>query len=368
MAVQLKSPSLRVNRLEPSGIRKVFEIANEHPEYINLSIGEPDFNLPEELVEVGCNAIREGHNRYTPTKGIPELRRLIGQQLDRRGIQYGDFIVTAGATGGLLMTIMALADSGDEILVPDPFFVAYRNICFLAGAEPITVDTYPSFQITAEQVERRITERTKALILNSPNNPTGAVYRKAEMEKIVALAEHHGFYIISDEVYEPFLFTDEWISMGRLTKNAVIVNSFSKSAAMTGWRLGYTSGPATLIEKMITIQQFTHASLNSVAQQMALKAFDIDYTPYRQAYERKRNMVYDRLKGCYDIVKPDGGFYLFPQAPEQDGRAFFERARQAGVLIVPGRDFSQHNTHFRISFAVEDNLLAEGIERLTALA
>ncbi len=368
MSSILASPALRVSRIEPSGIRKVFEIATQHPEYINLSIGEPDFDLSEELMEAGCDAIRSGHNRYTPTRGIPELRRLIGQNLDQRGIQYGDFLVTAGATGGLLMAILALADSGDQILVPDPYFVAYRNICFLAGAEPVGVDTYPDFQIKAERIEQLITDRTKAIILNSPNNPTGAVYKKAELEKIVALAERRRFYIISDEVYEPFLFTDEWISLGRMTKNAIIVNSFSKSAAMTGWRLGYTSGPADVIDKMITIQQFTHASLNAVAQQMALKAFDIDFAPFRKAYEKKRDMVYDRLKGCFDIVKPDGGFYLFPRAPGQDGRAFFERARQAGVLIVPGKDFSQHNSHFRLSFAVEDQILAKGVERLAALA
>jgi aspartate/methionine/tyrosine aminotransferase len=368
MSQMLKPLADRVSCLEPSGIRKVFEIANQHPEYINLSIGEPDFELPDELKAEGCKAIHEGHNRYTPTKGIPELRRIIGEQLDRRNIQYGDFIVTAGATGGLLMSLLALADSGDQILVPDPYFVAYRNLCYLVGAEPVTVDTYPDFQIKADRVEQLITDRTKALILNSPNNPTGMVYKKEELKKIVELADRYGFYIISDEVYEPFVFIDEYVSLGQLSPNAIVVNSFSKSAAMTGWRLGYTSGPAAVIEKMITLQQFTHASLNSVAQQMALKAFSIDYAPFRQSYEKKRDLVYAKLKDRFNVIKPEGGFYLFPEAPAQDGRSFFELARQAGVLIVPGKDFSQHNSHFRISFAVDDETLLEGINRLAALA
>jgi len=368
MSMSLKSVANRVDQLEPSGIRKVFEIANQHPEYINLSIGEPDFDLPDELKEEGCRAILAGHNRYTPTKGIPELRRLIAEQLDRRAIQYGDFIVTAGATGGLLLCMLALADRGDQILVPDPYFVAYRNICYLAGAEPVTVDTYPDFMLKADQVEPLITLRTKALILNNPNNPTGRVYDPEELQKIAALADRHGFYLISDEVYEPFVYNEKFVSLGQLSPHALVVNSFSKSAAMTGWRLGYTSGPCSVIEKMITLQQFTHASLNSVAQQMALKAFAIDWSPYRLAYKKKRDLIVEKLSPYFQLAKPEGGFYLFPQAPSGDGLSFFAKAQAAGVLIVPGKDFSQRDTHFRISFAVDDDTLLEGAKRLSAIA
>ena len=357
----------RLANLEPSGIRKVFEIANAHPEYINLSIGEPDFDIPQYLKEEGIRAIQEGHNRYTPTRGIPELRQIVADHLDQTGIQYGDLIITAGATGGLLMSVMALVDRGNEVLVPDPYFVAYRNIVFMAGGQPVSIDTYPDFQLRADLVAPLITENTKALIINSPNNPTGIVYRRAELEKIVALSEKHGFHIISDEVYEPFVYTDDFISLGQLTREALVVNSFSKSAAMTGWRLGYTSGPTEIIDKMAILQQYAYASTNSVAQRTALKAFDVDYSQQRRNYETKRNICYDMVSKYFQVQKPGGSFYIFPQAPRNDASAFFERAKEKGVLIIPGKDFSSRNSHFRISFAVDDETLTRGLEILSTL-
>lgn len=357
----------RIHNLEPSGIRKVFEIANRHPEYINLSIGEPDFDMPMFLKEEGIRAILEGHNRYTPTRGIPELRRVVAEHLDAMGVQYGDLLITAGATGGLLISLFAIADVGDEVLVPDPYFVAYRNIVFMAGARPVSVDTYPDFQLRASAIAPLITERTKALILNSPNNPTGTVYHKEELEKIVALADQHGFYLISDEVYEPFLYSDDFVSLGALSPDAIVINSFSKSAAMTGWRLGYVSGPADLIDEMAMLQQYGYASTNSVAQRTALKAFEVDYEVQRRNYQRKRDLAYSILKDGFRVEEPQGSFYIFPEAPQQDASAFFERAREAGVLIIPGKDFSARNSHFRISFAVEDGILQRGLETLLHL-
>ena len=358
----------RVTNLEPSGIRKVFEIANAHPEYINLSIGEPDFDMPMFLKEQGIKAILAGRNRYTPTRGIPELCRLIADQLTAEGIRFGDLFVTAGATGGLLLSIQALVGPGDEVIVPDPYFVAYRNLVYMAGGTPVGVDTYPDFQIKAGAVESLITERTRALILNSPNNPTGAIYERAELEKLVALADHHGFYIISDEVYTPFIYEGNYTSLGLLTDDAIIVNSFSKSAAMTGWRLGYVSGPAGVIDRMAMLQQYAYASTNSVAQYTALRAFEVDYSEQRGNYRRKRDLCYDMLSTRYELHKSRGSFYFFPKAPDGNATAFFERARAAGVLIIPGKDFSRRDTHFRISFAVADDLLEQGMEVLLHLA
>ncbi len=367
MKMKKRSMAQRIKNIEPSGIRKVFEIANQHPEYINLSIGEPDFDMPMFLKQEGIRAILEGHNRYTPTRGIPELRKVIADHLTGNGIQFGDLLVTAGATGGLLVSVFAIADSGDEVLVPDPYFVAYRNIVFMAGAKPVSVSTYPDFQLRASAVEPLITGRTRALILNSPNNPTGMVYAKEELEKIVALADQYGFYIISDEVYEPFLYSDSFVSLGNLSADAIVVNSFSKSASMTGWRLGYVSGPAELIDEMAMLQQYGYASTNSVAQRTALKAFEVDYEQQRSNYQRKRDMAYAMLKEKFAVHEPQGSFYIFPEAPGQDASAFFQRALQAGVLVIPGKDFSARDTHFRISFAVDDATLQRGLETLLRL-
>jgi aspartate aminotransferase/aminotransferase len=365
---QPKHPlAARVANLEPSGIRKVFEIANAHPEYINLSIGEPDFDMPMFLKEEGIKAILAGYNRYTPTRGIPQLRQVVADQLTADGIRFGDLFITAGATGALLLTIQALVDQGDEVIVPDPYFVAYRNIVYMAGGKPVSVDTYPDFQLRADVIAPLITDRTRALIINSPNNPTGMIYHRAELEKIVALADKHGFYIISDEVYTPFIYDGAFTSLGHLTDDAIVVNSFSKSAAMTGWRLGYVSGPAAVIDKMAMLQQFAYASTNSVAQYTALRAFEVDYSEQRRNYQRKRDICFEMLSQKYAVLKPEGSFYIFPAAPDGNGSAFFERAREAGVLIIPGKDFSRRDTHFRISFAVSDEVLLRGMEILLSL-
>ncbi len=357
----------RLHYLEPSGIRRVFEIANAHPEYINLSIGEPDFDIPDSLKEEGMRAIREGHNRYTPTRGIPELRQVIAEHLEQAGIYFEDLLITAGATGGLLLAILALVDRGDEVLVPDPYFVAYRNIVFMAGGKPVSIDTYPDFQLRADLIEPLINKRTKALILNSPNNPTGMIYRRAELEKIVALAQEYQIQIISDEVYEPFIYSDEFVSLGQISRTALVVNSFSKNAAMTGWRLGYTSGPAEIIEKMALLQQYAYASTNSIAQRAALKAFTIDYEKQRLNYQKKRDLCYELLRHKFQVQKPEGSFYIFPQAPMEDASRFFNLAREHGVLIIPGKEFSKRNSHFRISFAVDDDKLLAGLQILTSL-
>jgi aspartate aminotransferase len=358
----------RVANLEPSGIRKVFEIANEHPEYVNLSIGEPDFEMPMFLKEEGIKAILAGYNRYTPTRGIPQLRQLVADQLTADGIRFGDLFITAGATGGLLLSIQALVDQGDEVIVPDPYFVAYRNIVFMAGGRPVSVETYPDFQLRASAIEPLITGRTRALIINSPNNPTGMIYGRGELEKIVALADRHGFHIISDEVYTPFIYEGGYTSLGHLTGDAIVVNSFSKSAAMTGWRLGYVSGPAEVIDKMALLQQYAYASTNSVAQYTALRAFEVDYSEQRNNYQRKRDISFEMLSQKFEVHKPQGSFYIFPQAPGGDASAFFQRARKAGVLIIPGKDFSRKDTHFRVSFAVSDEVLTRGMEILLNLA
>ena len=358
----------RMSNLEPSGIRRIFELANKRKDMINLSIGEPDFDVPAELKTEAVNAIESGFNRYTPTKGIEELRHKVAEHLTQGGIRYEDFLITAGATGALFLSILALVDRGDEVLVPDPYFVAYPNIVKIAGGVPKFVNTYPDFKLRVEELEKQRTLRTKALMINTPNNPTGTVYDEDELREIVAFAKSRNLWIISDEVYDIFLYDNQpYTSVGQLTDSAIVINSFSKCMGMTGWRLGYVSAPSEIIEAMSTLQQFGYASTNSIAQRAAVLAFDQDLSHNIAVDKKKRDLSYEMLRRKFSVVKPQGAFYIFPKAPNGDADRFVEKAIDHGVLIIPGKTFSQQNTHFRISFAAEEKNLIRGLEILNEL-
>lgn len=358
----------RMSKLKPSGIRKIFEIASKREDIINLSIGEPDFDVPAELKNEAIKAIQEGFNKYTPTWGISELRDKVAENLTRKGVRYEELLITAGATGGLFLSILSLVDRGDEVLVPDPYFVAYGNIVRIAGGIPRFVNTYPDFKLCVNELEKQWTPQTKALMINSPNNPTGVVYSPDELKTIVEFAESRNLHIISDEVYDIFLYNDEpYTSVGQLTDSAIVINSFSKSAAMTGWRLGYVSGPAKIIEAMSILQQYGYASTNSIAQRAATLAFDVDLSQQVANYKKKRDLAYELLRQRFSVVQPQGAFYIFPKAPNEEADKFVEKAIEQGVLIIPGKTFSQRNTHFRISFAADEKDLSRGLEILNGL-
>lgn len=364
-----KGLSVRVNQIRPSGIRRIFDIACANPDGIDLSIGDPDFDIPEPIKSEGIKWIQKGFNRYVSTRGIPELRQKLGELLDSRKIKYEDLLITAGATGGYILSIMALVSPGDEILITDPYFVAYANVVIMCGGIPKFIDTYPDFSLRSDAILPLINEKTRAIIINHPNNPTGILYRPDELKMVAEIADAKNLYIISDEIYDKFVFgQSSFVSMGNVADDAIVISGFSKSAGMTGWRLGYVSGPQKVIDAMATFQQYSYVCANSIAQKAALRALDFDMQPYVDRYLKRRDKFYNGLKECYNIVKPGGAFYLFPEAPGGDADAFVNRVIERKVFVIPGNVFSQQNTHFRISFAVSDDKIDKAIDILNDIA
>ena len=364
-----KSLSARVNQIRPSGIRKIFDLACAQPDGIDLSIGDPDYDIPEPIKQEGMRWIERGFNRYVSTRGIPELREQLIVHLQRKKSRFEDILITAGATGGYFLAMMALVGPGDEVLIADPYFVAYANVVIMCGGVPKLFDTYPDFHLRREAIEPLITPRTRAIVINNPNNPTGALYGQDELAMVAQLADQYGFYIVSDEIYEKFLYSEQpFVSMGNVVNDAIIINGFSKSAGMTGWRLGYVSGPRKIIDAMATFQQYSYVCANSIAQKAAIKALDYDMQPYVQTYSARMNLVYHGLKERFKINKPGGAFFIFPEAPHRDADAFVKKAIERKLFVIPGNVFSERNTHFRISFAAAEDQLKKAIAILNELA
>lgn len=365
----MTSLAQRTHRIDSSGIRKVFALAAEMKNPCNLSIGQPHFDVPEPIKDAAVQSIQSGRNGYTLTAGLPDLREKIKQRYRDQGWpEFGDVMVTSGVSGGLQLSFMALLDEGDEIIVPDPYFVMYKHLVNFIGARPVYLDTYPDFVPDPERIASLITPRTKAILLNSPANPTGIVYPEECVKAIVEIAEKHGLLIISDEIYDAFLYDDPQVSPAQLYPNTLLLSGFSKSSAMTGWRLGYAAGPAELIAAMINIQMYTFVCAPSFAQHAGLEAMDYDLSRFQEAYQQKRDRIYAGLSSHYEVEKPGGAFYIFPKAPNGDGDAFVMEAIRNELLVVPGNVFSEKNTHFRISFAADDAVIDRGIEILHRLA
>ncbi len=362
------SLSKRTTKIDSSGIRKVFALAANMKNPVNLSIGQPHFDVPEEIKEVAINAIRAGKNSYTLTAGLDEFRNKIKELYLARGIDIGDVMITSGVSGGILLSFMAVLDDGDEIIVPDPFFVMYKHLVNFIGAKPVYLDTYPDFQPDPEKIESLITPRTKAILVNSPCNPTGVVYPDDVLKAIASIAEKHGLLLISDEIYEPFLYDSQPKSPAEFYPYTLILSGFSKSSAMTGWRLGYAYGPKDVIAAMINIQMYSFVCAPSFAQHAGMAALDLDLTGVREDYKRKRDLIYNGLKEKFNVVCPGGAFYIFPQAPNGNGDEFVMKAIDNNVLVVPGSVFSEKNSHFRISFAAEDETIQRGVEILNQMA
>jgi aspartate aminotransferase/aminotransferase len=364
--------SRRALAVDASGIRKVFDLAAKMSDPINLSIGLPDFDVPEIAKVAAIEAIKAGHNRYTQTQGIAPLRERLRKDLSAEfGRDVGEVLITSGVSGGLLLAILATIDPGDEAIFLDPYFVMYKHLLALAGGKAVIVDSYPDFRFHADRVEKAITPHTKLLILNSPSNPTGIVMTEQEVRAAVDLARKHDLLIISDEIYEPFLYDAPrgLPSPAKLYDGTLVLRGFSKSHAMTGWRLGYAAGPDAIITQMTKLQQYTYVCAPSPLQDAALKALDVPMKDAVDAYRRKRDLVYDRLKAKFEIARPEGAFYIFPKAPAgQSGGDFVAKAIQRNVLMIPGNVFSERDTHFRISYATSDQKLEQGCEILLSMA
>ena len=377
LATLMRSPSDYISRramgVDASGIRKVFDLAAKMKDPINFSIGLPDFDVPDIAKTAAIEAIEKGSNRYTPTQGIEPLRLRLRADLSKEmGRDVGEVLITSGVSGGLFLAILATIDPGDEAIFLDPYFVMYKHLLTMAGGKPVIIDSYPDFRFHAERVEKAITPRTKLLILNSPSNPTGIVMTEAEVKAAVDIARKHDLLIVSDEIYEPFLYDSAggaFPSPAKLYDKTVILRGFSKSHAMTGWRLGYAAGPVEVISQMTKLQQYTFVCAPSPFQHAALKALDIPMTDAVATYRRKRDTVVEMLSRKFEVQRPSGAFYVFPKAPA-GGTAteFVARAIENNVLIIPGNVFSERDTHFRISYATTDAKLKEGCEILCSLA
>ncbi|MGC9453656.1 MAG: pyridoxal phosphate-dependent aminotransferase [Phycisphaerae bacterium] len=368
----------RMNRLDASGIRKVFDLAAKMENPINLSIGQPDFDVPEPIKDEAIEAIRRGQNKYTQTQGSAELLEAVARKCCEEfgwhdpyhGKVFGPrgYIITSGVSGGLLLAMMTLVNPGDEVVFADPYFVMYSHLVNLMGGVPVPVDTYPDFRPDAGRIREAITDRTRMLLINSPCNPTGAVYSREELEQIAEVAAERDLLVISDEIYNDFCYDEPFVSMTAVYDNTLLLRGFSKSYAMTGWRLGWATGPKAIIEQMTMLQQYSFVCAPSMAQAGGVKALETDISSHVEDYRRKRDMVQDVLGEKFGLIKPAGAFYAFVPAPGGKATAFVEKAIANNVLIIPGNVFSSRDTHFRISYATDDEKLREGLEILAGMA
>lgn len=359
----------RTNLIEISGIRKAFTMAEKIKDPLDLSIGQPDFDVPEVVKKEAIKKIKDGFNHYTPTQGILPLRQKIAQKLGQENsikVSPDQVIVTAGTTGAIYLVFLTLLNHGDEVIIFDPYFIVYKQLVTFIGAKVKMVSTFPDFQPDINKLKKAITPKTKMIVLNSPNNPTGAVYNEKLIRRIVKVAEEHRLFLLSDEVYEDFIYEEKHFSPGNIYPKTITLNGFSKSASMTGWRLGYAAGPQEIIEAMIKLQQCIFVCPPSFAQKAAIKALDWDNKNKIREYKRKRNLIYYGLKDYYQIVKPQGAFYAFVKAPT-DEKKFFEKLLEHRVIVVPGSVFSEKKDYIRLSFSASLTTIKKAVEIFRAL-
>ncbi|MBW2038822.1 MAG: aminotransferase class I/II-fold pyridoxal phosphate-dependent enzyme [Deltaproteobacteria bacterium] len=358
----------RLKRIRPSGVRRIFDMASRIKDPIDLSLGEPDFDIPEGIKREGIRWIEGGFNKYTLTQGIPELRQKVEEHLKGKEVNCEKVMITAGVTGGLLLCCLSLIDPGDEVLIPDPYFVMFEYQVLLMGGIPRYIDTYPNFRLREGKIREVISPRTKLIIINSPANPTGTVYSREELEVVADIARERDLMVISDDIYESFVYDAPAAPcMGQVYERTITLGGFSKTWGMTGWRLGYAAGPEEVIQQMITLQQYSFTCPPSFAQKAALVALDYDMGEYINRYKEKRDFVYEGLKERYRVEKPRGAFFIFPEAHDGDGEKLVEKAISKGVFIIPGDVFSQRKSHFRISFAAPIDVLERGVKVLREL-
>ncbi len=382
--------SARARGVDASGIRRVFDLAATLADPVNLSIGQPDFDVPQAVKDAAIAAINSGMNRYTQTQGIAALQSRVGDLITRELPNWSPAsktnengfatLITSGVSGGLMLAIMACVGPGDEVLIPDPYFVMYKHLVTLAGATPVFVDTYPDFQLTAAQLEARVTPRTRMLLFNSPSNPTGVVATQATCQVVAAFCDKHNLLLLSDEIYDEFCFekspchdgVNRCPSPARFSDHLLLLRGFSKTYGMTGWRLGWAAGPKAIIEQMTKLQPYSFVCAPSMAQMGGLEAMNVDMSAQVEAYRLKRDLVTRRLaEAGYELTTPGGAFYAFPKVPQKLGLTatqFVERAVAQSLLIIPGNVFSSRDTHFRISYACDDATLNRGLDILATLA
>ena len=360
----------RAGAFDSSGIRKVFDLAARLDDPVNLSIGQPDFAMPEAARAAAKAAIDAGKNGYTPTQGIPALRERLEERARREtGQPHRRLCVTSGSSGALALTLMAILDPGDEVIIFEPAFVMYRPLVEFLGSRAVAIDTAPSFRIDVDRVAAAITPHTRAILLNTPANPTGHVAEADVVRDLARLAECRGVTLVSDELYRSYCYDAPFHSPALHSERVVVIDGFSKSHAMTGWRVGWVHGPADIVNACTMLQQYTFVCAPQVGQWAALAALDAPMDLPLAECRRKRDKLMAGLRGRYRFEPPGGAFYLYPEAPGGSGRAFAERAvAEEKLLVVPGSVFGAADTHFRIAYTVDERTLDRGIAALERLA
>ena len=372
--------SKTVRALKPSGIRKFFDIASTMEDCISLGVGEPDFDTPWHITEEGIYALEQGYTFYTSNQGMPELRKEICKYLKRRqGLNYepSQVIVTTGGSEAVDLAMRAILDPGDEVIVLDPSYVCYEPDVLLAGGVPVKVQLKAEneFRITSEELEACITDKTKAVILNYPNNPTGAIMGKEDLEKIAKVFIEHDLLAVTDEIYGELTYSGEHVSIATIPgmqERTLLINGFSKAYSMTGWRLGYLAGPSTIIDQAKKIHQFAimcAPTLSQYAGVEALRNGDKDVEAMRKEYDRRRKYLYAELQKLgLPCFEPKGAFYIFPsiastgKTSEDFCLDLLEKER---LVVVPGTAFGESGEGFvRISYAYSLDSLKEAMKRL----
>ena len=374
--------SRRVAAVPPSGIRKYFDVLNAMPDIISLGVGEPDFDTPAVVVEAGIASLRAGRTHYTSNYGTIELRRALAAHLERRyGVAYDperEIVITVGSSEALAASLAAVVDPGDEVVVPEPTYVAYAPDIIFSGGVPVFVTTRPEdgWQLDPDAVEAAITPRTKALFLGFPNNPTGAVLDPERLRAVAAIADRHDLVVISDEVYDRLVYgghRHETIgSLPGMRERTILLGGFSKAYAMTGWRVGYACAPADLLDAIVKVHQYTIMSAPTVAQDAALVALqsaEPDLERMIAEYDRRRRMFVAGLQALgLPTAEPRGAFYAFPSiaASGLSSDEFSERLLlEQHVAVVPGTAFGASGEGYvRASLATSFEKLSEALVRI----
>lgn len=373
--------SKTIKTIEPSGIRKFFDLVSEMDDAISLGVGEPDFDTPWHIRDEGIYSLEKGRTFYTSNAGLKELKVEISKYLNRRfGLQYDynkEILVTVGGSEAIDIAMRAMLDPGDEVLIPQPSYVSYLPCCVLANGTPVTIELKAEneFRLTAEKLEAAITPKTKLLVMPFPNNPTGAVMEKKDLEAVAEVIKKHDLFVLSDEIYCELTYLEKHVSIASLPgmrERTIVVNGFSKSHAMTGWRLGYAYGPAEIIKQMLKIHQFAIMCAPTTSQYAAVEALkngDEDVAMMREQYDARRRYLMERFKEMgLECFEPFGAFYVFPCIKEfgMTSDEFANRLLQTKkVAVVPGTAFGDSGEGFiRISYAYSLDDLKIALERV----
>ena len=360
--------------IKPSGIRKFFDIVSEMKDAISLGVGEPDFDTPWHVRDEGIYSLEKGRTFYTSNSGLNELKEEISNYLDRRcHVHYNpknEIIVTVGGSEGIDIAMRAMLDPGDEVLIPQPSYVSYEPCCLLAGGKPVVIELKAEneFRLTKQELLDAITDKTKLLVLPFPNNPTGAIMEKEDLEEIAEVIIEKDIFVLSDEIYSELSYKGDHVSITSLPgmkERTILINGFSKAYAMTGWRLGYACGPKEIIEQMLKIHQFAIMCAPTTSQYAAVEAMkngDEDVAKMREAYNQRRRFLMHAFREMgLECFEPYGAFYVFPcikefgMTSEEFATRFLEEEK---VAVVPGTAFGDCGEGFlRISYAYSlDNL------------